>query len=307
MPGPIIVETGGATYVPPLEVTAGSISNYDTNEIIAPTGTSVSGGSAPYTYEWTLIGKPAASDKTSADIVDATSIDFTSFQTDVGGIYVFQLKVVDNDGTEGYGHAVSTIGRNGWIRQDLSLWVKTEGSVAGLITSVSSTEVVFADLTANSSIAEWTYFTGPLVQANKRYEFKYIRVNPEGYDRAGLCIGVRDSADGSPKFCAGQFETAAVQNHFGALEAATWENTHTGCIGSIITFVSDKNANCYGGVAIAINSAGERLGRYEQGSSIYTATTPVITVYGRHGITGHGSPSTVRYEIWLRISPLETT
>jgi hypothetical protein len=203
----------------------------------------------------------------------------------------------------GSGLGGTIVSTNEWIQQDLTTWALTDGAVTGLVTSVTSTQIVIADKVANTTPSDWSRFSGPELLPNKRYELKWIRKNAGQYDSVGVCVGAHDIADESPRFAAGQFEAGTAQNHFGALEGGYWQNTSTDIETVIVTFITDDSSNIYGGLSVAFDHSEIRVNSKEQGASLYATTTPRLVAYVRHG-AAFGSTSTINYELWVRVSPV---
>ena len=294
----------GTPAVAALSLSAGAIADQDAATALAPTGTAPTGGTAPYTYAWTLAGRPAGSTKVTGDITDVTAIDFTAFTPDTGGDYVFEVTVTDDNGVTAKDSTTVTVGQDGFIKIDLSTWTLTAGTTAGLVVSVSSTQVVIADLAANTSTNSWSMFTGIAIATNHSYEFKYRRLNPGQFDRVGMCFGLQDT-DMLPRFCAGTYEDTGVsliKQHFGANNAWSWTadiNTN----GNVIHVSTDNSGTIISGTSVSLDASGDW-------NSIRNQAAPDVTTDGnicgfvRHGTIGYGGNSTIQYELWLRILPI---
>jgi len=288
---------GGST---PLSVSAGSISNQLTNAAFAVSGSAVAGGSGSYTYAWTLVGKPPGCAKTSGDITGASSKDFTSFTPDLGGFYTFMLEVTDSDGAVCSDSTTVTVGEDGWLKQDLSTWSLTAGNVADLVVSTSSTQIVIADKAANLDPADWSYYTGPALSADTRYEMRWERTNPGQLDKVGVCVGARDTSDNNPRFCAGQYESATDKTHFG-VDLTTYWTANVDCVQNIVTFLTDASKRICGGSSVAMDASDDHVGARAQAAT-ETTTTANIVAYVRHGAAG-GGEVTLQYELWIRALP----
>jgi hypothetical protein len=281
-------------------VGAGSITNQLTNAAFAVSGSAVTGGTGGYTYAWTLVGKPPGSTKTNGDITGASLIDFTSFTPDLGGFYTFMLEVTDSDGAVCSDSTTVTVGEDGWLKQDLSTWTLVAGDVADLVVSTSSTQIVIADKAANLDPADWSYYRGPALSADMRYEARWERTNPGALDKVGVCVGARDSADSNPRFCGGQYESPTDKTHFG-VDSSTYWTANVDCVQNIVTFLTDHSSRITGGSSVALDASGDQSGLRAQAASEAT-TTPEWVAYVRHGAAG-GGEVTLNYEFWIRTLP----
>lgn len=300
MATPTFVGTGLGGGSTPLAVSAGAIAAQDTAAAFAPAGSTATGGSGALTYAWTLVGKPPGSTKTSGDIVGSTLIDFTSFTPDVGGFYTFMLEVTDSDGAICSDSATAVVGQDGWVKQDLSTWTLTAGNVADLVVSTSSSQIVIADKAANLDPADWSYYRGPSLSANMRYEARWERTNSGALDKVGVCVGARDSSDSNPRFCGGQYESATNKTHFG-VDASTYWTANVDCVDALVTFVTDDSLRITGGSSVALDASGDQSGLRAQAATEAT-TTPELVAYVRHGAVG-GGQVTLQYELWIRALP----
>lgn len=186
-----------------------------------------------------------------------------------------------------------------WVTVDLSTWTLTAGDVANLVLSTTAGQIVIDDLAANTDPADWSYYTGPAIQANKRYELLFERTNPAVLDAVGVTVGIRDTADNSPRFTGGVYRSSVAKAHFGVTETTYWTAT-VDVDKVLVSFITDKDGKASGFTSVALTAAGAVVAAQSYNTSP-TVTSGVLCAYVRHGAVLGTGPSTLQYSFKYRI------
>lgn len=205
--------------------TANQPSGNATGATVTLNAPTVLGGVQPYTYSRVIKG-PWDSAYATTNLADATA-DGTTFAVGSrtlglrAGKYFVPLTVTDAVGQVVLLIEEFEIGTNGWLTLDLSTFTLVEGSVAGLVTGITSTQLVVENLLADA-VSEGSRLRGPALHSGTWM----LSLQADITDTRCVIVGGWSLADGDPSGMLGPgSNSTAAEASFSVSGAAMTQGT----------------------------------------------------------------------------------